>query len=191
MSLDSLNDTVKLELYRNFNPSKYILFDDLFTTSFDSYLNNNVEKMYKEISNNLDELANRNSKFSFIFKTAYHLSKTLEHKNIYKNYQMKNLENLKSDVQMIEKTINELKTFYDVYKNQWHLENKAFGFDVQIIRLGGLLKRLDYVKDVLLDFIGGKIEKIDELEEERRTISERTVFFLANRYRQLVTPSML
>ena len=44
-------------------------------------------------------------------------------------------------------------------------ENKPHGFDVQDIRLGGVIMRLEHCKDRLLKYINGEIPKIEELEE--------------------------
>ena len=55
--------------------------------------------------------------------------------------------------------------FYEAYKNQWYLENKSFGFEVQDARIGGLIRRVHHCKEILMDYLAGKITKIDELEE--------------------------
>ena len=47
----------------------------------------------------------------------------------------------------------------------WYTDNKPHGFDVQEIRLGGLLFRLKSCKERLQKFANGEIERIEELEE--------------------------
>ena len=49
----------------------------------------------------------------------------------------------------------------------WYTDNKANGFDVQEIRLGGVLQRLESQKERLQAYINGEISKIEELEEKR------------------------
>ena len=51
-------------------------------------------------------------------------------------------------------------------QEQWLKENKPHGFEVQEIRLGGLLERLKGCKIRLKDYLLGKIEKIEELDEQ-------------------------
>ena len=59
------------------------------------------------------------------------------------------------------------------FETQWHHENKAFGYEKQHYRLGGLKERLEYVIRQLNKYIAGKIEKIDELEEKRLPVSHK------------------
>ncbi len=47
----------------------------------------------------------------------------------------------------------------------WMSENKPHGFEMQDIRLGGLIGRLGSCKERLLSYCNGKIECIPELEE--------------------------
>lgn len=59
-----------------------------------------------------------------------------------------------------------IRAFYQALKTQWLLENKPFGFEVQTIRLGGLLQRIRDVDDLLQDYLAGKTCRIEELEEK-------------------------
>jgi hypothetical protein len=52
------------------------------------------------------------------------------------------------------------------FEKQWMKENKAAGFEVQHIRLGGLLMRTAACRRRLLDFAKGNIDRIEELEGE-------------------------
>lgn len=61
--------------------------------------------------------------------------------------------------------MDKLNTFHKVYQAYWFSENKPHGFDIQDVRLGGLLKRLESCKNRLIDYCGGKVEAIPELEE--------------------------
>ena len=57
-----------------------------------------------------------------------------------------------------------IKAFKCAFEHQWLLENKQRGFDVQDYRLGGLIERTKSCKKRLIDYAGGKISSIDELE---------------------------
>lgn len=46
-------------------------------------------------------------------------------------------------------------------------ENKAFGWEVQDLRLGGLQSRLEYTQACILRYLDGTLEGIEELEGER------------------------
>ena len=46
-------------------------------------------------------------------------------------------------------------------------ENKAFGFEVQDLRLGGLRRRIQQTEKRLRGYLNGGAERIEELEGER------------------------
>ena len=60
---------------------------------------------------------------------------------------------------------DEMKEFYSAFEAQWMKENKPHGFDVQDIRLGGMIIRTEHCIKRLEGYVSGKIEKIEELEE--------------------------
>ena len=42
-----------------------------------------------------------------------------------------------------KKAIHRPEVFYEAFKSQWHhIYNKGFGFEVQALRIGGLIRRL-------------------------------------------------
>ena len=73
----------------------------------------------------------------------------------------------------IDDTFTNCKAYQDIciiprwhYRYYPYMQEKLINFDVQEIRLGGLLLRLESCKARLIDFTNGKINKIEELEEE-------------------------
>lgn len=63
--------------------------------------------------------------------------------------------------------IEKLKVFKDAYRSAWMTYNKPFGYEVHDIRLGGNIARFESAKVRILEYLEGKIEKLEELEEER------------------------
>ena len=59
-----------------------------------------------------------------------------------------------------------LKLFVDAFHALWLKENKAFGMEVQEIRLGGLQYRMEKCRERLCAYLNNEIDKIDELEEK-------------------------
>ena len=59
-----------------------------------------------------------------------------------------------------------LNKFYAAFRYQWYKENKPYGFEVQDARLGGLMQRLKNARQILKDYVNGKLDQIPELEEE-------------------------
>lgn len=195
MTLDALNETISVPEYKNFNPAKFLFYDDVLTSPLTGLIHKTVKEQYQGISKKLTELAKRDSSYAYLFETALRLSETLEHKatlsvELYEAYSNKDHAKLKDLVLRLEDTVKALERFYQVYNHQWHHENQSFGFDVQIIRLGGLKQRLLYVKERLSEYLSGKIVKIDELEVPKQTVSTKSAFYLANNFGKLVTPSI-
>ena len=58
-----------------------------------------------------------------------------------------------------------LAKFAAAFEKQWYAENKTAGFDVQELRLGGLLRRTDSCRRRLLDYASGKIDRIGTATE--------------------------
>ena len=71
----------------------------------------------------------------------------------------------------IDLIIEKLEAFWQTFRRQWLLENKSFGLDVQEIRIGGLRQRLLSAQLTLRDYLAGKIEQIEELEQEQLPFS--------------------
>jgi len=81
-------------------------------------------------------------------------------------YEAKDLSNLRMlAIKDYSKTIHLINKFYEAHRNEWEKVYKPYGFEVQDIRLGGLVKRLENCKRRLISFADGKISSIPELEE--------------------------
>ena len=68
----------------------------------------------------------------------------------------------------VEKAILATKDLHNYYRMCWNKENKMTGFEVQDVRLGGLVARLQYVKQLLEEYISKGGICIEELEIERK-----------------------
>ena len=58
----------------------------------------------------------------------------------------------------LDETLVRLERFHDAYQAQWMQENKPHGFDVQDIRLGGLMQRVKTCRARLEDYCAGQLE---------------------------------
>ena len=200
LMLDVPNNLSDKKVEFNVNPSKYLLFSDPLMPFFDGFIRENFERKYKEYFLLLNELSERKGVFADLFGTQAKLCKVLSNKaqlsvNLKNAYDGKNIIEMKKSVEKIDLIIADVKDFYRVFKKQWHRENKSFGFEVQDIRIGGLIMRLEHVKEIIQDFIDGKIDKIEALEEKRHTLGiakhEDEVSVVFNNYSQTVTAGIL
>ena len=62
--------------------------------------------------------------------------------------------------------IEAVRAFHRACRKMWMTEKKPHGFDVQDIRLGGLMQRLESCKERLEEYLRGESTSIPELEEE-------------------------
>lgn len=65
----------------------------------------------------------------------------------------------------IPQLLEKLDRFYQDFRKQWMSENKAFGFEVQSLRIGGLRQRILEVQQCLEEYLSGELAEIDELEK--------------------------
>jgi hexosaminidase len=65
-------------------------------------------------------------------------------------------------------------------------QNKALGFEVQCVRYGGLIQRLEEVALRIHEYVSGNLAEIEELE-----IPFEPLYAHFGRYRSVVTPSSI
>lgn len=168
LSVD-LPDTPNGKSGRVINADKYLLYNDCFMGLFDNMVTPDFSNKYAVAAEKLEKLSDNND-FKNVFVSLAKLCRVLEIKcdlsvrtrNFYESGNKSALEELLSDY---DKVINRLEDFYASYEKQWMWENKPHGFDVQDIRIGGLIRRVKHCKNRIKDYIDGKIDCIEELKE--------------------------
>jgi len=194
MLLDLLNGDVRT------NASKYLLYNDLFFGLLDTKISENIGEEYGKLVEKLGAYRTH-PKFGYLFDTAYALCRVLEIKaNLGQKtraiYQSHDKEALAQLVPIYKEVSERVRAFYDVFKVQWFKENKPFGFDVQDIRLGGLITRCEHCTQMLVQYLDGEIDVIDELEEnlldytgegEKSIVNDR----MSLDYKHMITPNVL
>ena len=171
LAIDEVNPCIKDGLSHN-NASKYFLYNDLLQGIFDSVAKAEMIDEIQSVLPKISNVSNTKSDLYYYFDTVKALIEVLEIKlnlgnEIYHAYKQNDLQALNKIVnQILPELIKRIETFYDAFKQQWHLENRNQGFEVQTIRLGGLKQRVIDVREQLLAYQKGEVTKIDELEEE-------------------------
>lgn len=153
------------------DPTRYLLYNDLFNGFLDSTVDESDKPTFKRAAL-LIERCTKNRKWGYIFKTIKALDEVTELKfdlglKTRRAYQSGDKETLKalSDNEYT-KLIKKMKEFYSCFKNQWYIENKQGGFDIQDIRFGGNILRITHCKEMIDDYLKGKIDRIEELEQK-------------------------
>lgn len=172
MLLDLPNKPHEGVTYDKFNTKSFFyLYNDPLLGLFDKLLSENTGKDYARVAKLLENT--NGQKFDYIFKTASALCKVLSNKaelgkNIKQYYDESNKPALKEICDVtIPSIIRDLDWFCQVFEQAWANENKSFGFETQIQRIGGLIERLKTVSFRLSEYIDGKVSVIPELIPER------------------------
>ena len=171
MKIDSPND---VEPYSGLprNPSTYMIYSDYFNGFLDHTVKEGMGDKYTEIASELSNIAKKSRKYGYVFDSAARLSALLSQKyelgaktrKAYKDGDIEKLRTLAlNDYSNVEKL---LRNYISAFERQWMKENKPQGFDAHENRLGGILLRTESCKKRLLDYTSGKLDRIDELEEE-------------------------
>ena len=155
---------------RTCNPDKYILYNDPLAGIMDSAIWDSCGEEYAQCAQSLAKHAER-SDFGFLLKTLKVLCEVLavkgglgiQTRTAYKAGDKKALQAL---LCRYAETIEKTEAFYRAFREQWYFENKPHGFNVQDVRIGGVIMRLKNGKALLEEYLDGKIDKIEELEED-------------------------
>lgn len=155
---------------RSCDKTKYLLYGDLFNCCYDDRFAGGEKKKCLKAAKQLLSYA-AGSKFSYLFETEAQLLKILAYKydlphRIRAAYRAKDLKELTRLERETCKVIGNVKRVYKLFRRLWFSENHPSGFDVQDIRLGGLIARLGACKERLHEYCAGNITAIEELEEE-------------------------
>ena len=177
--------------------SRKALYSDLFTGFCDLYVKRGQGAEYAALAEKLKAHAKSSRKWNYlfdcyakmaaVFATKYELG--VKTREAYKAGNKAELLRLaKEDYTLLYK---QLRAFLPAFRKQWYAENKTYGFDCQEIRVGGVIARVESCKQRLLDYCAGKIEKIEELEEELLPLYTDKFTVVTDDYDAIATASTL
>lgn len=152
--------------------SKQKLYNDVLLGIFDENSSESDGTCYAYYAEKLRHDAKCSNEFKYLFDTMAKLCEVLEIKyslgartrNAYKTGDKAELERL-AKVEYAE-CVSRINEFYKAFRAQWYTVNKTYGFEVQDIRLGGLIRRIESCSERILDYCSQKTDKIEELEED-------------------------
>lgn len=157
-----------------FGISKALMYNDPLTGLIDKHIKEQKVSgdYYKKLSESLKDVGVNSGRFEFAFDAIKAYVSLMENKadfgvrltEAYKNNNKKEMYNLLAECDVI---IAKFKTFCDAYRKSWMYYNKPFGYEIHDMRYGANIARFETAKIRISDYLNGKIEKIEELEEER------------------------
>lgn len=186
MEVDCPNNVVEYE-GRPRNPSKYMLYSDYFNDFLDYTVRMGYGKRYGDFSKKLHMIAEKSHSFGYVFDCLSKLCDVLEIKydlglrtrTAYESGNKVELKRLaENEYVQVE---HRIKIFAEAFQAQWMMDNKPHGFDVQDMRLGGLLQRTISCRQRILLYVNDMIDRIDELEEVLLPYGEKEESISMNR----------
>ena len=152
------------------NPCKYFLYADCFMSVFQNTEKPEYGETYAATARKLKRAAKRAGEYAYLFETLATLCDVLSIKvdictRTRQAYASGDNAQLDEVLGRYTKMIKLTEKFYKAFRKQWYTENKPNGFEVQDLRLGGLMQRMAACRDRLTDYRTGTISSIPELEE--------------------------
>ena len=155
------------------NYSKNRLYDDPFLGIVSTNADEKAKKeIFAEYAKKLRANAAESKNFAYLFETAAALCECLEIKfDLY--VRTKALYTAGDKAALLALAENEyteflarLEVFYKAFRKQWYTVNKTYGFEIQDMRLGGLMQRTKSCRERLISYANGETDEIAELCEE-------------------------
>lgn len=162
------------------NPAKYLFFQDVLMGLFDYHVTSEFPAWFAKCAKELADLAQKDSKLSYLFDTLAKLCSVLELKcdigvrlkAAYEKGDKAELSRLANEV--CPEILNRIDVYYKAFKKQWYNESRTGGFDVQDLRFGGLIMRIKTAMEMVNAYVNGEIDSIMELEQPRLPFDCRT-----------------
>lgn len=197
LELPNLPDEEKVAHTNNI--SKYLLYSDAFMGFFDNLVKEGKSTDFAKNAQIIDKIGDKAGKWEYLFRTESALCRVMEIKydlgvrtrRAYKDNNVDEIKKLISDYALLTERLEE---FYKRVRYQWFKENKPYGFEVQDVRIGGLIQRTKHLGMRLEEYLNQGIF-IPELNEEIINIvpecDKEPGQIICNRYLQMVSPSEL
>lgn len=171
-------------------PSKYLFYNDPFLGLRDCLCSEDDAKYYEKLEEEIHKVTGKGS-FEALFNVYEKLAAVLKIKATF-GMRIKDAY-VKKDIKKFKEIINDcdilsakIKEFHKAHQERWFKENKPHGFDIQDIRIGGLLQRIESCKERMMLFVNGEIREIPELEEVQ---TDRIIQF--NHWSRVASPNII
>ena len=197
--LDKTPQNEDFEDASNYNASKYLMWQDILTGLCDKNIEGwELDAHYEKLAEALKPAIERNGQFGGMFEFSYHAANVLAKKSqmglrltaAYKAGDKAALKNF-ADVELPDLKAR-MKELRRVHMENWFELYKPLGWDIMDMRYGSLLTRMDSAIEEINMYLDGKLDRIEELEQERLVYSgvEGSIKYL-NYFGDIVSPSRI
>ncbi len=155
-------------------PSTFLFHQDIMMGLFDKHVvPGELPPHFEECAKQLHAAAERNPRWSYMFDTLAALCDALVYKcevginliNAYKAGDKAKIKDIADNI--IPKIIEDVNTYFNVYRKQWLTENKIYGLDIIEIYISSVKTRAETAIIRLNEYLDGKLTELPELAEER------------------------
>ncbi|AFH62548.2 family 20 glycosylhydrolase [Paenibacillus caseinilyticus] len=160
------------------NPSKFLLYQDVLLGLFDKQIEGlPMAEHYRRLEEEIRGGRDPEAALDYLFEVPEKLCGVLRRKSeigieLKRAYDARDLDTLRhiaADVlPEISAAVQELRR---AHRDQWLRLFKPFGWEVLDIRYGGVVCRLDTAAFRLKEYTEGRLQRIEELEQERLVYS--------------------
>jgi hypothetical protein len=153
------------------NPSKYGIYNDPFRGLMDYHVGEGDSAHFRRAAKKLRAYAREGGEFAYLFDQAAKLCSVNEVKfelglRARAAYKAGDREALAKVGEDLKKAAKRLHVFYEAFRDNWMKEKKPHGFEIHQYRLAGMECRLLDCARMIEEYLAGKLQRIDELEEE-------------------------
>ncbi len=197
--LDRTPDMLHMEDSSRYNPSKYLMWQDILTGLADKNIEGvELDAHYAKLAEEMKAAIGRNGKYNDILEFSYHAANVLAKKSqmglrltaAYKANDKAALKNF-ADVELPD-LINRVNDLWECHRTNWFKIYKAFGWDIMDMRYASLVGRIKSAIIEVNQYLNGEMERIEELEETRRPLHglDGPIQYM-NFYGKIVSPSRI
>jgi len=177
-----------------FNAAKWLLWDDPLIGLYEPFQGGrSFREKYERLAIQLKKEI-RKGDLSERLLFPYQISKVIAikcdiRKNLVDAYKKKDRKKLRKLLkEEVERLIKEVRKLWKIHRQMWLDTYKPFGLEVIEIRYGGLITRLESLKNRLEGYLKGEVSSIPEFETQLLRFRED---YWADIYRKIVTPSSI
>ncbi|MBB3110838.1 hypothetical protein FHS18_002905 [Paenibacillus phyllosphaerae] len=160
------------------NPSKFLLYQDVLLGLFDKQIEGlAMDAHYAALEQRIRGSRVPEARLDYLLEVPEKLCAVLAAKSevgikLKRAYDAKDRDELRRIASAVLPDIAfKVQELRLAHRDQWMRMFKPFGWEVLDIRYGGVISRLDTASHRLMAYVGGTLDRIEELEQERLVYS--------------------
>ena len=185
----------------SFCATRALCYNDPMIPLIDAHIpEGGVGAHYKKTTEAIRAVAEKQGAFAPAFLQLLRLSELLEDKadfgiKLKAAYDKQDKEEMRTLADLCDAMIEKIKALREQHKATFFTYNKPFGWELHDMRYGMMLMRFETTKERINDYLSGKLDRLEELEETRLPYKPDMEgkfggAFMWTRHRQIVSPSM-